>query len=259
MKNLIFTTSWDDGGRDNLKLLDLLNKYGLKGTFYIQGQEASDNAGRHDLLEIVKTQEVGGHTLNHPKLTKISLQEAKQEIISGKGTLESLLGQKVEMFAYPYGMFNEEIKNIVFAAGFLGARTVKKFDFNLPKDFFEFNTTFQVYPHPFRKRDAKHLHGPKVVLQPLKNNFSPILKLKLPLNSFLTWPFLVKNLFDYSHKNGEIFHLFGHAHEIEKYGLWQDLEKFFKYLTKSEGIIYLTNSEVLKQTTNVQTKLPKEN
>lgn len=243
---MIFTLSFDDGHPLNLKLLELLNKYNLKATFYIEGNYLKDKKTESEVLEISQTQEIGAHTLTHPKLNQISLSEVEKEVRSGKEKLENLLGQQVEMFSYPYGIFNEQIKNIVKNTGFLGGRTAERFIFNRPQDFFEFGTTFQIYPHPFRKRDARHLHGPRVVLQPLLKNAPAILKYRLPLTSFFSWFNLTKNLFNYCYKNGEIFHLWGHAFEIEKYGMWVDLEKFFSYIKTHPNIIYLTNSQALK-------------
>jgi peptidoglycan/xylan/chitin deacetylase (PgdA/CDA1 family) len=47
--------------------------------------------------------EVGGHTITHPILARIDAAEAEREIAGGKAELESILGEKVELFAYPNG------------------------------------------------------------------------------------------------------------------------------------------------------------
>jgi peptidoglycan/xylan/chitin deacetylase (PgdA/CDA1 family) len=46
---------------------------------------------------------IGGHTLGHPILTKLSDSEARAEIASGKERLEALLGERIRLFAYPNG------------------------------------------------------------------------------------------------------------------------------------------------------------
>jgi len=73
-----------------------------------------------------------------------------------------------------------------------------------------------------------------------------ILKLGLPWSSFLSWPELAKNTFDYVLKNGGVYHLWGHAFEMEKYDLWPDLENIFKYISGRENVSYLTNSQILE-------------
>ncbi len=47
--------------------------------------------------------EIGGHTLSHPILARLADDEAEREIRNGKTALESLLGVRVEHFAYPNG------------------------------------------------------------------------------------------------------------------------------------------------------------
>ena len=68
----------------------------------------------------------------------------------------------------------------------------------------------------------------------------------LPVSSFFSWANLAKNLFDYTLKNGKIYHLFGHSWEIEKYGMWQELEEVFKYIAGRPNISYLNNSQTLE-------------
>ncbi|OGY50249.1 MAG: hypothetical protein A3J65_04430 [Candidatus Buchananbacteria bacterium RIFCSPHIGHO2_02_FULL_45_11b] len=243
---MIFTSSWDDGDRANIRLKNLLNKYDLKGTFYINGDYLADKNNRPEIIEISRSQEIGAHTYNHSDLTRVELKKADEDIKLGKTALEELLNRPIDMFCYPYGFFNQAVKEMAKKNGFLGARTTKRFVFNRPIDFFEFGTTTQIYPYPFRKKDAIHYHGPKAVFQPLLANYPAILKYKLAFNSFFNWFNLSKNLFDYGRKNGEIFHLWGHSREIEKYGLWNDLEIFFKYIKNFKEMQYLTNSQCLK-------------
>jgi peptidoglycan/xylan/chitin deacetylase (PgdA/CDA1 family) len=64
---------------------------------------------------------IGSHTCTHPRLTELPLQQAKQEIFQSKQELEIILGHKVTCFAYPYGLFNDQIRELVMEAGYLCA------------------------------------------------------------------------------------------------------------------------------------------
>ena len=150
------------------------------------------------------------------------------------------------MFCYPKGRFNKEIRDLVEKAGFLGAKTIKNFQTQLPDDFFEFGTTCQIYPFPLQKNNSNHYYLLPCLFDLFQQNFRQILKLKLPPNSFFSWINLSKNLFDYVLKNGNIFHLWGHSWEIEKYGMWQDLEEILKYIAHHKNVFYLTNSQTLE-------------
>ena len=70
--------------------------------------------------------EFGSHTVNHPILTKISLDEAKKEIKNSKYKIELETGKPVTTFCYPNGMksdFNDDIKQILKESGFKCAVT----------------------------------------------------------------------------------------------------------------------------------------
>ena len=246
MQKIIITTSWDDGHKMDLKLLSLLNKYNLKGTFYIPKNCEFKSLTNDEIKEINKSQEIGAHSLSHLDLTKLSLSQAKKEIGGSKNYLENLLNKQVKMFCYPKGKFNSQVKDLVKNAGFLGARTTQEFHFNRSSDFFELGTTIHIYPFPLRKRGKNHYHISRVLFQPLQQKFSKILKLGLPIVSFFSWQNLAKCLFDYALRKGDIYHLWGHSWEIEKYNMWNDLEKIFKYISNRKNCVYLTNREVLQ-------------
>ncbi len=56
--------------------------------------------------------EFGAHTQTHPNLTKISEKQVYTEMSASKNIIEDKLGTEVMNFAYPYGKYNYQIKNI---------------------------------------------------------------------------------------------------------------------------------------------------
>ena len=63
----------------------------------------------------------GAHTINHPNLTRVPLEQARQEILESKKILEERLGQKIRSFSYPNGKtgdYNETVVKRVERAGF---------------------------------------------------------------------------------------------------------------------------------------------
>jgi len=68
----------------------------------------------------------GAHTVTHPILTRVSLEQAKYEIIQSKAEIENRLDKPVSTFAYPGGMsghFNGQIIALPKQAGFKCAVT----------------------------------------------------------------------------------------------------------------------------------------
>ena len=82
----------------------------------------------------------GAHTVTHPILTRIPLEEAVQEIASSKEALEHEIERPVTLFAYPNGRaedFSEPIKRAVKEAGFVCAVTTLWGVNDRHTDFFE--------------------------------------------------------------------------------------------------------------------------
>ncbi|MGO9233052.1 MAG: polysaccharide deacetylase family protein [Methylocella sp.] len=61
---------------------------------------------------------MGAHSRFHPKLTLLGPNEAQAEIRGSKADLECLLGRTVELFAFPYGDFNQQTLLFCKEAGY---------------------------------------------------------------------------------------------------------------------------------------------
>lgn len=56
--------------------------------------------------------EVGGHTRSHPILTRLSVEQAREELAAGRDDLEGILGEKVALFAYPNGRLGQDYEQV---------------------------------------------------------------------------------------------------------------------------------------------------
>ena len=55
----------------------------------------------------------GAHTMTHPDLTHLPMDHVKQEILASKEIIENALGIPVSTFAYPYGRYNDRVREVV--------------------------------------------------------------------------------------------------------------------------------------------------
>jgi len=246
-EKLLVTTSWDDGNRLDLRILGLLEKYGLRGTFYIPRSCPEFKSLSDDEVRLIaQTQEIGAHTINHRYLAQTDAATARQEISDSKDYIAKLIGQSAEMFCYPGGSFNASVKEAVRGAGFAGARTVIDLQSKAPIDPFEFGTTIHAYPFPFK---TSNLNAKLLIRQffaPLQGNFLRRLdSFHLPFYSYRNWHTLAEAVFDDCLEKGDYFHLWGHSWEIERYGLWNGLEKIFKHISRRADCSYVTNGEAV--------------
>jgi peptidoglycan/xylan/chitin deacetylase (PgdA/CDA1 family) len=68
-------------------------------------------------------QDIGSHSLSHPHLTQLTRARAHEEISASRKKLEDLLGRQIEHFCYPYGDWNEAVRDLVQEAGYTTACT----------------------------------------------------------------------------------------------------------------------------------------
>ena len=69
---------------------------------------------------------LGVHTIDHVILPRVSLEEARRQVLESKAKIEDEIGQEVTMFAYPSGTpadINDRTKRILVEAGYKGAVT----------------------------------------------------------------------------------------------------------------------------------------
>jgi peptidoglycan/xylan/chitin deacetylase (PgdA/CDA1 family) len=226
-KSVYVITSWDDATRLDLKLAELLHKYGLKGTFYVITNEIGEKISLDDLKSLSMDNDIGAHTVTHPHLCQVSSQAAKQEILGSKITLEKKLELSHPIsFAYPYGEYRSEHVRMVKEAGFCCARTTRPFFIGYPTNLYEMPVSVWTYPHAMKNLKsvfwlAKGLH-----------TISPFL--------IKNWSVLAMKLFDLVKDQGGVFHLFGHSQQISERNEWERLEAVLNHLGNHRNVIYTT-------------------
>jgi peptidoglycan/xylan/chitin deacetylase (PgdA/CDA1 family) len=69
--------------------------------------------------------DIGSHTTTHPKLTELTLEAAREEIVASKKRLEDMFGRPVRHFCYPGGKWNDALRELVAEAGYATACTTQ--------------------------------------------------------------------------------------------------------------------------------------
>lgn len=125
----------DDGYTDVLGILPTVKKYNIPVTVF--ALSSPQNANRQELehdgklltwkqLKYLRSQgwTIGCHCATHADFSNLSKSQIKKEIIDSKKKLEKQLGTSVDYFAYPKGIFNDEIIKAVKNAGYKAAFAV---------------------------------------------------------------------------------------------------------------------------------------
>lgn len=93
-KKHCLTFSYDDGEVHDKRLIEILNKYGMKGTFHLNsGHFDLDNyIKEEDVRKVYAGHEVSCHSVTHPFPDRIPRAEWMREVFEDRKKLESLCG-----------------------------------------------------------------------------------------------------------------------------------------------------------------------
>jgi peptidoglycan/xylan/chitin deacetylase (PgdA/CDA1 family) len=109
-KSIILT--FDDGPSSVLsEILDILNKHDVKAMFFWQSRLLHKKRPWQRVIDDGHV--IGGHSLRHRDLTKLTMDEQFRDINKNKMQIEQLTGQLVKYFRPPFGQFNENTLQVL--------------------------------------------------------------------------------------------------------------------------------------------------
>lgn len=221
-KTKAFTLSYDDGVVQDRRLAAMFDQYGVKATFNLnsgtlgQTDQYSHLKVKHtkilsqEVLQLYRNHEIACHTVTHPDLSALPCNTILYEVSQDRKNLEELSGKLIRGMAYPFGTFNDIVKEALCAADILYSRTVKStHDFSIPEDFLEWNPTCH-HDDPMLLELAEKFLEPDSASRP---------KIKL-------------------------FYVWGHSYEFDNNQNWEVMESLLKRVSGHEEIWYATNIQI---------------
>lgn len=221
-KSKALTLSYDDGVVQDIRLVEIMNRYGLRGTFNISSglYPAEDtirekNRGRMKKSEAVELyvnsgHEVAVHGYTHPDLPLLRPAEIVNEIMEDRKDIEQTYGTIVRGMAYPYGTCNDTVANIAKECGICYSRTVKSTHrFDLPENWLYLNPTCH-------HNDPESMNLAKKFVETQPRYWGDV------------W----------------LFYFWGHSYEFDDDCTWGLIEEFAKYTGGKDDIWYATNIEI---------------
>jgi peptidoglycan/xylan/chitin deacetylase (PgdA/CDA1 family) len=225
-KRKAVTFSFDDGVTQDIRLIEILNRYGLKGTFNINSQllgldgslDRNGRIVRHDKIRpeevrrIYDGHEVAVHTLTHPMLPALEEAEIIRQVEEDRKNLSELCGYEVVGMAYPGGGVNhdERVAEIIRRnTGVRYARTI-------------------ISTHSFNEQTELHRFHPSVYY--IEDCLEEMVDRFLALET----------------DEPQLLYIWGHSYEMDaEYISWEKFEDICRKLAGRADIFYGTNREVL--------------
>ncbi len=205
------TMSYDDGKLADERLLEIFNRYGIRGTFNLNYglMDMEIRLKPEQIPRLYQGHEIATHTMTHPTIARCPLVQAAREILEDREGLERLTGGLVRGHAYPNGSYNEEIKDLFRKLGIAYGRVVEETEaFELPTDPMEWHPTC-------------HHNNPRLL-------------------EMAEW------FADFSKKQYlKLMYVWGHSYEFDRDGNWDRIEEFCRIVGGREDIWYATNIEII--------------
>ncbi len=125
-KNKALSLSYDDGKTADRKLIELLNRHGIKGTFHLNSglMGKDDNVSAEEAGKLYKGHEISAHSFSHPTIARCPGEQILQQIMEDRKRLEEIAGYTVRGFSYPNGSWSSEMVSMLPHLGIKYARLV---------------------------------------------------------------------------------------------------------------------------------------
>lgn len=216
------TLSYDDGVEQDIRLMEIMDKNGLKGTFNLNsGLFASEGTvypqgtihrrlTERQAAELYTDSghEIAVHGLTHPFLEKLPENMAIWELLKDRENLENRFHRIVRGMAYPFGTYDNRTVDCLKKAGLVYGRTViSSHNFTIPEDWLTLAATCH--------------HNDPELMQLAK-----------------------KFVEETPQENSWMFYLWGHSYEFEEHNNWNVIEEFAAYMGNRDDIWYATNIQI---------------
>ncbi len=228
-KKKAVTFSFDDGVTQDIRAIEILNKYGLKATFNLNSALLGlggylDRNGKRvshskvyagDVKAVYAGHEIACHTLTHPNLVELDEKTIVWQVEEDRKILSDISGQEVVGMAYPCGGVNNDDR----VAEIIGRETGVKYSRTTSSD------------HGFSRQSNLLRFNPTVYYIDTDKMFE-----------------LAEKFLESDFEEDGLLYVWGHTYEMDAgYISWERFEEFCKLISGKKDVFYGTNKEVLLQ------------
>ena len=216
-----FNITYDDGVLQDIRFVELLNRYGLKGTFNLNSQLMAEGfrwthpsgmevtrLTREEIGDLYQGHEIASHTLTHPYMQTLDHPGLMRQLGEDKKNLEALFGCEVKGFGVPFDYYSQEIADCARDCGFEYARKS------------EFSLSYKPCSDWFHWKTGIYHIMPELV---------PFVK-----------GFLLTD------RELAVCQIVGHSYDLDAENLWETMEWICREISAREDIWPCTNLELVR-------------
>lgn len=220
-KTKAFVLTYDDGVLQDVRLVLLLNRYGLRGTFNLNSLLMErEFVWQHEKIGDVRRlpnaiaahlydgHEVASHSCTHPDLTNMNREGILYELGHDRYLLEQLTGQRVQGFGVPFDYYDGIAVDCVRELGFVYGRGSEE------------TRSYAPIWDPFRQQAGMfHLSE----------------GLEAFVDGFLGTDEELANCI-----------IVGHSYDLDAENLWETMERIFARVSRAEDVLSMTHLELVE-------------
>jgi polysaccharide deacetylase family sporulation protein PdaB len=112
--SITLDATWGDDQTE--ALLDLLDRYGVKTTFFLAGHWIESYPDKVKLIA-ARGHEIGNHSWTHPHMSALSEEQIRTEIQKTQDAIAKLTGVRPTLFRPPFGDYNNRLITVAMECG----------------------------------------------------------------------------------------------------------------------------------------------
>ena len=220
-KSKAFNITYDDGVVQDIRFVELLNKYSIKGTFNLNSQLMEQQFSwthpngmqitrlpEEAVVELYKGHEVASHTLTHPYMDSMVYGEIMRQLGQDKRNLQHLFGREICGFALPFDHYSPLIAQCAKNCGFEYSRmSQRSFSYIPSTDYYWWQCG--------------------------------VFHLDEEFNSF------VENFFT-TKEELALCQIVGHSYDLDAENMWEQMEDILRRIAADDDIATMTNLEIVR-------------
>ena len=220
-KSKAFNITYDDGVVQDIRFVELLNRYNIKGTFNLNSQLMAEQfcwthpcgmdvrrLPAETVVDLYKGHEVACHTLTHPYMHDMDEGAVMYQLGQDKYNLELLFGREICGFAVPFDYYSPLIADCAKRCGFEYARMSERSFSYIPSaeywwwqcGVFHLDEDFNVYIENFFKTDTELA----------------------------------------------LCQIVGHSYDLDAENMWEDMENILGRIAADNSVASMTNLEIVR-------------
>ena len=220
-KSKAFNITSDDGVLQDIRFVQLLNKYNLKGTFNLNSQLMKEEfewihekgatikrLSPEKVVELYNGHEVASHTLTHTYMENLGEEEITRQMAEDKANLEQLFDRKIHGFAAPFSYYSPLIAYCAMKCGFEYARcSQERYTYEPPENYF------------WWAAGAYHINP--------------------------DWRKFASEFFT-TDTELALCQIVGHSYDLDTEDMWDEMEELLKQISDDNSIEPMTNIELVR-------------